>query len=90
MPKTNGTAGLKFPVIKVQPRLLGGSSPAEAVANATAGQEPGLPSGCELKPVLLRVNFINGVGEPALKSSNFAEKWGVEGEFVTRVVGCAD
>ena len=74
----------------MQPRLLRGSSPAEAVANATAGQEPGLPSGCELKPVLLRVNFINGVGEPALKSSNLAEKWGVKGEFVTRVVGCAN
>ena len=64
--KTHSTACLKFPVVKVQPCLFGWCSPAKTVTDATAREEPGLFNGRKLKPVFLRVSFVNGIGEPAL------------------------
>ena len=84
------TACLEFPVIKVKPCLLGWCPPAKAVANAAAGEEPGLFGGGQLKPVLLGVNFINGIGKSALEGANFTKERGVEREFVTRIGGSAD
>ena len=40
--------------------------------------------------MFLGVNFINGVGEPALQGTDFSKEWGVEGELVTRIGGYAD
>ena len=36
------------------------------------------------------MDFVDGVGEPALQNADLAEKRSSEGEFVTRVVGCAN
>ena len=46
--------------------------------------------GGQLKPMFLGVNFINGIGEPALQGTNFTKEGGMEGEFVTRIGGGAD
>ena len=40
--------------------------------------------------MFLGVNFINGIGEPALQGTNFTKERGMEGEFVTRIGGGAD
>ena len=40
--KTHSAACLKLPVVKVQSCLLGWCTPAKTVADATAGEEPGL------------------------------------------------
>ena len=80
---------MKFPIVKVESGLLCGGTPAEAVANTTARKKPGLFGGRQLKPMFLGVNFINGVGEPALQGADFAQEWRVERQHVTRIVGCA-
>ena len=66
MAKSDSCAGLELPVVKVQPRLLGGSTPAETITNAATGKEPGLFCWGKLKPKFLGMNFINGVGKLAL------------------------
>ena len=83
-------ACLEFPIVKVKSCLFGWSPPAKAVANAAAGEKPGLFGGGQLKPMFLGVNFINGIGEPALQGTNFTKEGGMEGEFVTRIGGGAD
>ena len=40
--------------------------------------------------MFLGVDFIDGVGKPALQGTNFSKEWGVEGELVARIGGCAD
>ena len=83
-------ACLEFPIVKVKSCLFGWCPPAKAVANAAAGEQPGLFGGGQLKPMFLGVNFINGIGEPALQGTNFTKEGGMEGEFVTRIGGGAD
>ena len=46
--------------------------------------------GRELIPKFLRVDIIDGVGEPALEGADLAKKRRPEGKFVTRVVGVAN
>ena len=36
------------------------------------------------------MDFVDGVGEPALQCADLAKERNPEGEFVTRVVGCAN
>ena len=66
MAKSDGSASLEFPVVKVQSGLLGGSTPAETITNTATGKESGLFCWGELKPEFLGMNFINGVGKLAL------------------------
>ena len=70
--------------------MLGWCPPAKAVANAAAGEKPGLFGGWQLKPMFLGANFINGIGKPALQGTNSTKERGMEGEFVTRIGGGAD
>ena len=70
VPEAYSAARLELPVVKVKPSLFSGSTPAESIANASTGEEPGLIGGRELKPKFLRVDFVDGVGEPALKGAD--------------------
>ena len=40
-------------------------------------------------PKFLRVDFIDGVGEPALKGAYLPQQWNTEGELVSRIAGGA-
>ena len=71
--KTHSTACLKFPVVKVQSCLLGWCPPAKTVADATARKEPGLFRRGQLKPMFLGVDFVDGIGEPALQGAYFTK-----------------
>ena len=70
VPEANGAALLELPIVKVKPSLFGGSTPAEPISYASTREEPGLRSGRELKPKFLRVDFVDSVGEPALKGAD--------------------
>ena len=73
VPEANGTARLEFPIVEVKPSLFGGSTPAEPITNTPTREEPGLRGGRQLKPEFLRVDFIDSVGEPALKGADLSE-----------------
>ena len=90
VPEANGAANLELPIIEVKPRLFCGGTPAEPIASASAREKPGLGRGRELIPKLLRVNLVNGVGEPALKVAYLPQQWSTEGELVSRIVGSAN
>ena len=45
--------------------------------------------GRELIPQFLRVYFVNGVGETALKGADLSKKGSPEREFVSRIAGGA-
>ena len=73
MPEANGTARLELPIVEVKPCLFGGSPPAKPIANTSTREEPGLRGGRQLIPKFLRVDFIDGVGEPALKGADLSK-----------------
>ena len=70
LPEAYGATRLELPIVKVKPSLFSGSTPAEPIANASTREEPGLSGGRELKPKFLRVDFVDGVGEPTLKGAD--------------------
>ena len=90
MTKANSTTDLELTIIKVKPCLFCGRTPAQPIANTSTREKPGLRGGRKLVPKLLRVNLINGVGEPALKGADLPKQGGTEGELVSRIARGAD
>ena len=66
MTKPDCSAGLELPVVKVKSGLFGRSPPTKTIANAAAGEEPGLFCWGELQPEFLSMDLIDGISEFAM------------------------
>ena len=88
--EANSTTDLELPIIKVEPCLFCGRTPAQSIANTSTREKPGLRGGRKLIPKLLRVNLVNGVSEPVLKGADLTKQGCTEGKLVSRIARGAD